>query len=61
MERFEYKILMLRLHGLKAEWYDEDVLIGPTMSASLLNEYGEQGWEVVTVRLGESVVLKRKK
>ena len=47
MEKFEYKVLWNKLHGVREDWFDGAENVGPEITTELLNRYGEQGWEVV--------------
>jgi hypothetical protein len=48
MEKFEYKVLKNKVHGvLKEDWFDGEENVGPEMTSELLSRFGEQGWEVV--------------
>lgn len=46
MEKFEYKVLWNKSHGVREDWFDGVENIGPEITTELLNRYGEQGWEV---------------
>ncbi len=65
MERFEYKVLGTKTHGVFQEiWFDGDENLGKEITAELLNRYGAEGWEVCgTMRAGYgfSIFLKRRK
>ena len=65
MERFEYKVLGTRTHGvLQEDWFDGDENLGKEITSELLNRYGAEGWEVcATMRDGfghAKIVLKRR-
>jgi hypothetical protein len=47
MEKFDYKVLWNRRHGLREDWFDGDENIGHEITTELLSHYGEEGWEVV--------------
>jgi hypothetical protein len=47
MEKFDYKVLWNKPHGLREDWFDGDENLGPEINTDLLSRYGEEGWEVV--------------
>jgi hypothetical protein len=65
LDRFEYKVLSSRLHGvLQQDWFDGPELIAHEIDSDVLSRYGEQGWEVVaTLQYSEGttnkIILKR--
>ncbi|HLX60759.1 MAG TPA: DUF4177 domain-containing protein [Planctomycetota bacterium] len=68
MEKFEYKVLWNRVHGLLHEdWFDGELNLGPEITSELLSKYGAEGWELVTtMQTGmppgatHKVILKRR-
>jgi hypothetical protein len=47
MEKFDYKVLWNKRHGLREDWFDGDQNIGHEITTELLSGYGDEGWEVV--------------
>lgn len=65
MERFEYKVLTNKIHGvLHEDWFEGDELLGKEMTSELLNRYGADGWEVCAAGHLEGgsklIILKRR-
>jgi len=66
MERFDYKVLWNRRHGLREDWFDGDANIGHEITTGLLSRYGEEGWEVVAAMQmvtggTHKIILKRRR
>jgi hypothetical protein len=61
MDRFEYKVLRYKTHGLlSAAWFDGDEVVGNEIDAELLNRYGTDGWEVCAFMHMILIILKRR-
>ena len=65
MEKFEYKVLWNKVHGLMHEdWFDGDENLGREINEDLLNQYGTEGWEVCAsmqyVGSTHKILLKRR-
>lgn len=66
MEKFDYKVLWNKLHGLHEDWFDGERNLGPEITAELLSRYGEEGWEVAaTMQMAagptHKIILKRRR
>ena len=64
MEKFDYKVLWNKLHGLREDWFDGSENIGPEITTELLSRYGDEGWELVTTMqmvygATHKIILKR--
>ena len=65
MERFDYKVLWCKMHGmLQEDWFDGDENVGKEIDVDLLNRYGAAGWEVCATMQSVSgthkILLKRR-
>jgi hypothetical protein len=66
MEKFDYKVLWNKRHGLREDWFDGDANIGHEITTELLSGYGEAGWELVaTMQMvygaTHKIILKRRR
>ena len=65
MERFEYRVLGSKMHGVfQGDWFDGDENLGKEISSELLNRYGAEGWEAcATVRdaSGHAMILLKRR
>jgi len=66
MEKFDYKVLWNKRHGLREDWFDGEKNLGPESDSDLLAHYGEEGWEVVaTMQMltgtTHKIILKRRR
>jgi hypothetical protein len=66
MEKFDYKVLWNKRHGLREDWFDEDANIGHEITTELLSGYGEEGWEVAATMgtisgITHKIILKRRR
>jgi hypothetical protein len=65
MDKFDYKVLWNKLHGVHEDWFDGDENIGHEITTELLSGYGAEGWEVVaTMQMvagpTHKIILKRR-
>jgi adenine C2-methylase RlmN of 23S rRNA A2503 and tRNA A37 len=65
-EKFDYKVLWNKLHGIREDWFDGKENLGPEINTELLARYGEEGWEVVaTMQMAagatHKIILKRRR
>jgi hypothetical protein len=66
MEKFEYKVLWNKRHGVREDWFDGEENLGSEITTELLTRYGEEGWEVVaTLQMAagptHKIILKRRR
>jgi hypothetical protein len=66
MEKFDYKVLWNRMHGLHQDWFDGEENLGSEITSDLLARYSEEGWEVaatmqVTGGGTHKILLKRRR
>ena len=66
MEKFDYKVLWNKRHGLREDWFEGEENIGPEINIDLLSRYGEEGWEVVAAMQmvfgpTHKIILKRRR
>jgi hypothetical protein len=47
MDRFDYKVIWNKRHGVREDWFDGKENLGPEITTELLSRYGDEGWEVV--------------
>ena len=47
MDKFDYKVIWNKRHGMREDWFDGNENLGPEITTELLSRYGEEGWEVV--------------
>jgi hypothetical protein len=64
MEKFDYKVLWNKRHGIGEDWFDGTENLGPEINTELLARYGEEGWEVAaTMQMvagaTHKIILKR--
>ena len=66
MEKFDYKVLWHKHHGLREDWFDGDANVGHEITTDLLSRYGEEGWELVATKQmvyggTHKIILKRRR
>jgi hypothetical protein len=66
MEKFDYKVLWNKRHGLREDWFDGEENLGPEINTDLLSRYGEEGWEVAAAMQmvygpTHKIILKRRR
>jgi len=66
MDKFDYKVLWNKRHGLREDWFDGEENLGPEITTDLLSRYGEEGWEVAATMemltgTTHKIILKRRR
>jgi len=66
MEKFDYKVLWNKQHGIREDWFDGMENLGPEINTELLARYGEEGWEVAATMQTvagptHKIILKRRR
>jgi hypothetical protein len=67
MDKFDYKVLWNRMHGvMREDWFDGEENVGHEIDTALLSRYGEEGWEVAATMqiMGggtHKIILKRRR
>ena len=61
IEKFDYKVLWNKRHGVREDWFDGDENIGPEITTDLLSRYGEEGWATLQMVVGPTHKVMRQR